>query len=101
MPKLKHKVALAGYVGTNSPKMPRKAQMRYPTRIDGPHAYLTTMDTAWEVNFRTDYKMYENFNINFDAGYVRLNLNDSVWRGAQDTQKKDNYRISLLFTYDF
>lgn len=101
VPKLKHKVALAGYVGTNSPKMPRKAQMRYPTRIDGPHAYLTTMDTAWEVNFRTDYKMYENFNINFDAGYVRLNLNDSVWRGAQDTQKKDNYRISLLFTYDF
>lgn len=99
--KLKHKVAVAGFVGTNSPKMPRKAQMQYPTRIDGPHAYLTTMDTAWEVDFRTDYKIYENLGISFEAAYVRLNLNDSVWRGAQDSQKKDNYRVSLLFTYDF
>lgn len=99
--RLSHKLALAGYVGTNSPKMPRKAHMRWPTRADGPMAYLTTMDTAWEANFRSDYKIYENLTINLDAAYVRLNLNDSVWRGGDDSQKKDNYRVSLLFTYSF
>ena len=99
--KLSHKLALAGYVGTNSPKMPRKAHMRWPTRADGPMAYLTTMDSAWEANFRTDYKIYENLTINVDAAYVRLNLDDSVWRGGDDSQKKDNYRVSLLFTYSF
>lgn len=99
--RLSHKVALAGYVGTNSPKMPRKAHMRWPTRADGPMAYLTTMDTAWEANFRTDYKLYENFTIDLDMAYARLNLDDAVWRGGQDAQKKDNYRISLLFTYAF
>ena len=99
--RLSHKIALAGYVGTNSPKMPRKAHMSWPTRADGPMAYLTTMDTAWEANFRSDYKIYENLTINLDAAYARLNLNDSVWRGGDDSQKKDNYRVSLLFTYSF
>lgn len=99
--RLSHKIALAGYVGTNSPKMPRRAHMRWPTRADGPMAYLTTMDTAWEANFRTEYKLYENLTVNLDAAYVRLDLDDDVWRGGQDAQKKDNYRVSLLFTYAF
>ena len=101
LPKLKHKFAVAGYVGTNSPKMPKRANMSYPTRVDGPAAYLTTMDTAWEVNLINDYQMYENFKINFEAAYLRLNLSDDVWHGVQDSQKKDNYRLSVLFTYSF
>lgn len=99
--KMTHKLAVAGYLGTNSPKMPRKANMSWPTRADGPMAYLTTLDNAWELNFRTDYKMYENFTVNLDAAYVRLQLADSVWHEARDAQKKDNYRVSLLFTYSF
>lgn len=101
VPKLKHKFAVAGYVGTNSPKMPKRANMSYPTRVDGPAAYLTTMDTAWEVNLISDYQMYENLKVNLEAAYVRLNLSDDVWHGVQDSQKKDNYRISMLFTYSF
>lgn len=43
--KLNHTLRFGYYIGTNSPEMPRKANMTYPTRADGPNAYLTTTDT--------------------------------------------------------
>ncbi len=98
---LSHVLRFGYCIGTNSPKMPRKANMGYPTRTDGPNAYLTTTDTAWELNLVTNYKIYENLTINLDAAYVRLNLDDDTWRGKQDAQWKDNYRIGLAFAYNF
>lgn len=98
---LNHVLRFGYYIGTNSPKMPRKANMSYPTRADGPNAYLTTTDTAWELNFITNYKIYENLTASLDAAYVRLNLDDDTWRGKQDSQWKDNYRIGLSFAYNF
>lgn len=98
---LSHVLRFGYYIGTNSPKMPRKARMDYPTRADGPNAYLTTTDTAWELNLVTSYKIYENLTVNLDAAYVRLNLDDDTWRGKQDAHWKDNYRIGLAFAYNF
>lgn len=99
--KLNHTLRFGYYWGTNSSDMPKKANMTYPTRADGPSAYLTTTDDAWEVNFITNYKMYENFTISLDCGYVRLNLDDDTWRGAQKANWQDNYRAGLAFNYSF
>lgn len=98
---LSHTLRFGYYFGTNSPKMPRKANMTWPTRADGPNAYLTTTDTAWELNLVTNYKIYENLNISLDAAYVRLNLDSDTWRGAENAMWKDNYRIGLAFAYNF
>ena len=101
MEDLRHRLAVACYWGTNSPQMPARAHMRWPTRADGPHAYLTTMDNAWEVDLTSEYKLYENFTINVEAAYVRLNLDSDTWNGAEKAQFRDNYRVSALFTYTF
>lgn len=98
---LKHTIRFCYYWGTNNPSMPERANMRWPTRADGPMIYLTTKDTAWEVNFTSDYKIYENLSVNVDAAYVRINADSDTWHGAEESQYKDNYRFSVLFTYSF
>lgn len=98
---LRYRLAVACYWGTNSPQMPARAHMRWPTRADGPHAYLTTTDNAWEVDLTSEYKLYENFTINVEAAYVRLNLDSDTWNGAEKAPFRDNYRVSALFTYTF
>lgn len=98
---LSHVVRFGYYWGTNSPEMPKKAHMQWPTRADGPNAYLTKTDNAWEVNFITNYKIYENMTISLDAAYVRLNLDDDTWKGKQDTMWKDNFRVATVFAYQF
>ena len=98
---LKHTLRFCYYWGTNSPEMPEKANMSWPTRADGPMIYLTTKDTAWEVNLTTEYKIYENLSVNVDAAYVRVDADSDTWHGAEESQYKDNYRFSVLFTYSF
>ena len=98
---LKHTLRFCYYWGTNNPRMPERTGMSWPTRADGPMIYLTTTDTAWEVNLTTEYKIYENLVVNLDAAYVRIDADGDTWHGAEETQYKDNYRFSVLFTYSF
>lgn len=100
-PKLKHVIRAAYFQGTNNPQMPRKSHMNYPTRADGPHAYLTTTDSAWEFNLGNELKIYENLTLNVELGYVALQLDSDTWRGVENSQYRDNYRVSALFTYSF
>lgn len=99
---LSHVVRFGYYWGTNRKEMPRKAQMTtWPSRQDGPAAYLTTTDSAWEVNLVNRYKIYENLQVGLELAYVRLNLDGDTWHGAEDSHFKDNYRVSCCFTCSF
>ncbi|MDO5536917.1 MAG: hypothetical protein Q4F72_05260, partial [Desulfovibrionaceae bacterium] len=74
-------------------------------RLDGPHSYMTTMDTAWELNFNTKYKIYDNFNVVLECAYVRLNLDEDTWdhnnNDVTDYMNKDNWKFDMVFTYNF
>ncbi|WP_022660046.1 outer membrane homotrimeric porin [Desulfovibrio desulfuricans] len=99
---LTHTFKLAYFHGTNSAEMPRKANMTsYPSRADGPMAYLTTTDHAWEGSVSNTYKIYDNLLMNVEAAYVNLHLDGSTWRGVEDSQYRDNWRVSLSFRYQF
>lgn len=99
---LKHTLRAAYFWGTNSCEMPRKTNMQaFRTTADGPTSYLTTKDTAFELDFITQYKMYENFTISLEASYLRINLDNDTWKHALNNQLKDNYLVNLMFTYDF
>ena len=99
---LTHVIRFGYYWGTNSKEMPRKAKMTtWPSRQDGPAAYLTTTDSAWEANLVNRYKIYENLELGLELAYVRLNLDGDTWHEAADSQLKDNYRVSCCFTYSF
>ena len=83
--------------------MPKAANMTsYPSRIDGPFAYLTTSDDAWELNADTRYKIYENLELAVEAAYVRLNLDEGTWgRKIVNEVDKDSYRVSIGLKYSF
>jgi len=47
--------------------------------------YLTTKDTAYEINVDTYYDIYKNLQLALELGYIKLNLSDKVW--GKDLQK--------------
>ena len=99
---LTHVVKLGYFRGTNSAEMPRKANMTsYPTRADGPMAYLTTTDYAVDASISNTYKIYDNLQVNLEGAYVYLNLDGDTWRGVEESQYRDNWRVSLSFRYSF
>ena len=97
MEDLKHTLRAGYYHGTNNSAMPKAANMAsYPSRIDGPFAYLTTSDDAWELNADTRYKIYENLELAVEAAYVRLNLDEGTWgKKIVNEVDKDSYRVSI------
>ena len=102
VPDLTHLVRVGFYLGTNSSDMPGRIGMNWPNRADGPMAYLTTKDNAWEVNLVNTYKIYENLTFQLEGAYVRLNLDKDTWgEGRHSNVYRDNYRVSCMFKYSF
>ena len=90
--------------GTNSPSM-----VKYMSGATswaegfGSEPYLTTNDGLMEFNLVNSYKMYENFDINLELGYV-INMMDKdtwarSWSGSYE--KQDAYKAQLVFAYSF
>ena len=107
---LKHTFRVAWWGGTNSPSMVKymdSAHAWYSTAHDnhfeGP--YMTTNDGLLEFNLVNVYKMYENFNINFELGYVCNFMDDDTWKRSYNNwgsyTKQDIWKAQLIFTYQF
>ena len=101
---------VAWWGGTNSPSMVKymdSAHAWYSTAHDnhfeGP--YMTTNDGLLEFNLVNVYKMYENFNINFELGYVCNFMDDDTWKRSYNNwgsyTKQDIWKAQLIFTYQF
>lgn len=105
---LSHTFRAAWWGGTNQTGMVK--YMDLPTAWDdgwgsGTGPYLTTNDGLLELNLVTDYKMYENFNINLDLGYVANFVSNTTWdktnvRNAS-FNKQDAWKAQLVFAYSF
>ena len=69
--------------------------------------YLTDLDSAMEFGFTTTYKMYENFDIRFDASYLALWLDNSnkTWAhtgmNGKSRDVRDAWNLSVSFAYSF
>ena len=100
---LRHTLKVGYYHGTNNKHMPRNANMtKYPTKsADGPMAYLTTTDYAWEASLSNTYAIYENLEMNVEGAYVNLHLDGDTWNGLESSQYRDNWRVSVTFRYKF
>ncbi len=118
---LKHTFRINYIGGTNSPKVLKKmywAEQRgeiaaRPAANNGgigvDNMYLTKLDSALEFGFNTEYKMYENFTVAFDASYIALWLDDGhkTWgqtamNGKGGTRNvRDAWNLNLTFAYEF
>ena len=105
---LKHTFRVAYWGGTNSTSAVKYMSNAYSWNrgsgnYDGP--YLTTNDGLLEFNLVNEYKMYENFNVYLDLGYVANFMDNDTWKkaGRRDTsfEKQDMWKAQLVFGYSF
>ena len=67
--------------------------------------YMTKMDYLLEFNLVNSYQMYENFEVNFELGYVVNMVDRDVWKknagGYSAFTKQDAWKAQLIFAYTF
>jgi len=113
---LKHTIKLLYYRGTNNSALGGdhlNGGGRYTVdgvsrdhglRRGGAYAevYMTRKDSAWEVNFDHEYKIYENLTALLELGYIRLRLDQEVWGKGSNSKNSDNaMKGQLQFRYSF
>lgn len=105
---LKHTLKATYFGGTNSPTMIKYMSNAYSwndgwTNFSGP--YMTTEDSFVELSLMNQYKMYENFVVHCDLGYVVNAMDNSAWEKAGDRNttfsKQDGWKAQLSFMYNF
>ncbi|MBD5417490.1 MAG: outer membrane homotrimeric porin [Desulfovibrio sp.] len=105
---LTHTFRVAYWGGTNSTGMVKYMENSFAW-VDGwgtgTSPYLTTNDGLLEFNLVNNYKMYENFDINLELGYIANFMDNDTWKkaGARDSsfQKQDAWKAQLVFAYSF
>ena len=94
--------------GTNSVSMVSYMEGRTAWNEGGvENPYLTTNDYLLEFNLDSTYRMYENFAVHLDLGYVVNLVSKSTWnrRWMEDDplsySKKDAWKVQVAFEYTF
>ena len=95
---LNHVFRVGYYRGTNDEAMVKKGIVTAPWGNPGSPFYLTEEDAAWEVNFDTTYKIYEDLTLNVALGYIYLDLDNSVWNVDEN---KNNFKAMVNMRYAF
>lgn len=66
---------------------------------------MTSNDGLLEFNLVNIYKMYENFNINVELGYIANFMDDNTWKknylDFDSYDKQDIWKMQIIFTYSF
>ncbi|MEG1609625.1 MAG: outer membrane homotrimeric porin [Bilophila sp.] len=104
---LTHTFQVGYYRGTNDKNMPKNAGMRSSHTsytdtggLEG-STYLTEKDAAWEVTFDSQYQIYQDLTLALELGYLRLDLNDSVWGNVINATEDNAYKVALNMRYAF
>ena len=108
MEDLSHTLAIGYYRGTNNKQMAKyTVPYRQLTAVNSSMGvqnatYLTTKDSAWEVNFDTKYDIYEDLTLFVELGYLHLGLDSDVWSKAIiDNTNKNNFKAGVNLQYRF
>ena len=101
MEDLSHVLRVVYYQGTNNTQMVRSGMISNPQSNQYSMIYLTTADKAVEVNFDTEYKLYENFSLFVELGYIRLDVDKDLWRGVGYEANENNFKGTFSIGYKF
>ena len=85
-------------------------QSRSTTKVGRENLYLTTRDYALEFGLLNEYKIYDNLQVNLEASYIALWLDNSrdVWGGyhaggrryaANSTEDAWNMNVSFIYKF--
>lgn len=96
---LSHAFRVAMVKGTNNTEMVRGGVVaRDAMATVGNNMYLTTKDKLWEVNFDSQYKLYERLTLAFELGYIYLDADKELWN---DLYKENNFQAAFSVNYKF
>lgn len=98
---LSHVLRVVYYQGTNDKEMVRKGMIDNPQDTQASMIYLTTGDRAVEVNLDTEYKVYKDLSLYLELGYIRLDMDEDLWRKAGYEAEKNNLKCTLSLGYRF
>ncbi len=91
---LTHQVRVVFYGGTNDPKAMRDSRYSAFAYSNPSGIMLTTADWAWEVNFDTQYQIYENLAAIVETGMVDVQRQASPWRQAENNRRSSSYNAA-------
>jgi hypothetical protein len=99
--KLDHTLRFIYYRGTNDADLVRNhLGGRNPVlAFSGQRVYLTDEDQAFEVDFVTSYKIYENLTAFVDLAWIKLDMDEDVW--GNDYKEDDAWKAQLILRYSF
>lgn len=120
---LTHNCRINVISGTNSPVMGKKMSLAglwangsvleaglagQNLSLGMPPLYMTSRDYALEFGFGSNYEIGDNFNLNFESGYIALWLDtvSSVWgarhsNGQAIPQTRDAWNVNVSLVYSF
>ncbi len=93
---LKHTLRVVYMEGTNDKDMAAAASFNPVRASNG--LYMTEKDSAWEVNFDHNYKIYENLEALVEMGYIKADLDEDTWNGADFD---DAWKLGINLKYSF
>lgn len=105
---LSHMLQFSYIRGTNDKNLPARAGMTSATDFyndsNGPVGlvYMTTKDWATELDFNTEFRMYQDLSFLLEAGWIRLDLDEGVWGSdIVNGTEKNAYKVALNLRYTF
>ncbi len=101
--KLKHDLRLGYIRGTNNTGMAAQRGGIVLSPFAGSNydsVYLTTADSAWEIDFNTRYDIYKNLTMRVELCYLKLNLDEATW-GNYSSSDESSYKAAVYMVYKF
>lgn len=100
---LSHTLRVGYYTGSNDEDAVKNGAGIFGGAFTNDPVYLTRKDHALEVNFDSEYKIYENLTLAVELGYIHLDLDSDVWRNAINTDNlnKNLWKAGLNLSYAF
>lgn len=95
---LSHTLRFAYYEGTNNRNS--SSPLINTGGFNGDTWYLTTRDSAFEVNFDHKYQIYENLAAYLELGYINLDLKNTT-ANNKNNAPDDAWKAQVLFQYKF
>jgi hypothetical protein len=104
--KLTHDFHFLYIKGTNDHDLIKNAGTGSLQNITANGQFLTDKDQAWEIDFNTNYQIYDELAAIVEFGYIGMDMDKSTWEsynGGQRLEGKDDpaFKLAVGLVYEF
>ncbi|WP_432734585.1 outer membrane homotrimeric porin [Maridesulfovibrio sp. FT414] len=102
--KLTHDIHILYIKGTNDADLIKNAAAGSLTNISADGMFLTDKDQAFEIDFNTNYQIYDELAAIIEFGYINMDLDKDTWENYDTTRAgKDDpalkFAVGLVYSF--